>query len=141
MTPTRSTKAREAYFLRFAEAVRSEVKVPLVVTGGFRSGRAMADAIESGAVDLVGLARTLAIHPDFPNELTSRSDARQDLSPRHTGIKKLDEIGMVELTWYERQLHRMGRGKEPRPNEHPLYSAVAHSLKAGVNGFRTRRAR
>lgn len=32
-----STAAREAYFLPFAEKIRKAVKVPLMLTGGFRS--------------------------------------------------------------------------------------------------------
>lgn len=136
-----STKKREAYFLSFAETLRKSLKVPLVVTGGFRSGKAMAEAIDSGAVDFVGLARTLAIVPDFPNDLLRDEHARVDITPRNTGIKALDKLGMLELTWYERQLHRMGRGKEPRPDESPLLSAAKHTLTSGFQAFRTRRAR
>src|SRR5205085_3252491 len=54
-----STRAREAYFLEFAEKARASVKVPLMLTGGFRTLNGMAQAISSGAVDLVGLARPL----------------------------------------------------------------------------------
>lgn len=35
-----STRRREAYFLEFAETVRAAVKVPLAVTGGFRTAKA-----------------------------------------------------------------------------------------------------
>jgi 2,4-dienoyl-CoA reductase-like NADH-dependent reductase (Old Yellow Enzyme family) len=40
------------------------VNTPLAVTGGFRSLRSMADAITGGAVDFVGIARSLAIEPE-----------------------------------------------------------------------------
>ena len=136
-----STRAREAYFLEFAERLRKELDAPLIVTGGFRSGAAMAEAVDSGAVDLVGLARTLAIDPDFPGRLTTEGDVRVDITPRKTGIKPIDKLGMLELTWYERQLHRMARGKEPQPDANPLLSAVAHSFTHGFRAFRTRRAR
>ena len=40
-----STRAREAYFLTYAQTIRAELgQVPLMVTGGFRSRRAMNDA-------------------------------------------------------------------------------------------------
>ena len=136
-----STKRREAYFLSFAQTLRAQLDTPLALTGGFRSGAAMADAIQSGAVDFVGLARTLAIDPDFPNRLLDEGDVRVEVPSRKTGIGPIDKLGMLELTWYERQLHRMGQGKEPRPNENPLYAAVAHSLTHGLKAFRTRRAR
>lgn len=141
MMPKKSTRQREAYFLSFCEAVRERLDAPLAVTGGFRSGSAMAEAIQSGAVDFVGLARTLAVRPSFPDELLTQGDIRCDLEQRTTGIPLLDRLGMVELVWYERQLHRIGSGKEPRPHEYPLYSLVAHLSKHGINAVRTRRAR
>ena len=136
-----STKAREAYFLEFAEKVRAELDAPLAVTGGFRSGAAMADAITSGAVDFVGLARALAVHPDFPNELLTRGDASIALARRTTGMKALDRMGMVELTWYARQLHYMAAGKEPVPDRHPLRALAEQLMTAGPKAFRPRRGR
>ncbi len=62
-----STKSREAYFLTFAEAVRERSKLPLMVTGGFRTKQGMDDALASGATDLIGIARPLCVHPDMPN--------------------------------------------------------------------------
>ena len=136
-----STKSREAYFIAFAEKVRAELDTPLAVTGGFRSGAAMADAITSGAVDLVGLARPLAVHPDFPQELLTRSDASISLDRRTTGMKTLDRMGMVELTWYARQLHYMAAGKEPVPDRHPLRALAEQLMTAGTKAFRPRRGR
>src|SRR5699024_3742714 len=51
-----STRAREAYFLDYAETVRElAAGIPLAVTGGFRTRAGMAGAVESGACDIVGL--------------------------------------------------------------------------------------
>ena len=136
-----STHAREAYFLAFAEKVRAQIDAPLAVTGGFRTGAAMADAITSGAVDFVGLARSLAVHPDFPRELLTRGDASIDLTPRTTGMKTIDRMGMVELTWYARQLHYMAAGKEPVPDRHPLRALAEQLMTAGPKAFRPRRGR
>lgn len=66
-----STKSREAYFLTFAEAVRERSKLPLMVTGGFRTKTGMEDALASGATDLIGIARPLCVHPDMPNAFLS----------------------------------------------------------------------
>lgn len=142
MSTKRSTQEREAYFLAFAEQLRSKLRTPLVVTGGFRSGGAMAAAIDSGAVDMVGLARPLAVRPDFPNDLLARGDISMETPPRKTGIGAIDRLGMMELAWYERQLHRMGAGKEPKENENVLWSMIAYMTSHGPAGFlRTRRAR
>ena len=137
----KSTQEREAYFLAFAERIRDQIDVPLVVTGGFRSDTAMAEALESGAIDLVGIARPTAIDPDFPNKLLNEPGTRIEVPRRLTGIGFFDKMGMFELTWYERQMHRMGAGKEPKPRENPLLAAIAHSFSMGFGIFKTRRAR
>ncbi|HEY8208082.1 MAG TPA: NADH:flavin oxidoreductase/NADH oxidase family protein, partial [Myxococcaceae bacterium] len=61
-----STRHREAYFVDFAERARTRTPLPLMVTGGFRTAAGMADAVSSRAVDVVGLARPMALEPDLP---------------------------------------------------------------------------
>jgi len=66
-----STKAREAYFLEYAAAIRQVARMPLMVTGGFRSRAAMEAALERDC-DVVGLGRPLCWQPDFPRRLLAR---------------------------------------------------------------------
>ena len=54
------------YFLDFARRARTVTDVPLMLTGGFKTRREAADAVASGATDLVGLARTMVLDPDVP---------------------------------------------------------------------------
>ena len=54
------------YYLSFARRARAVTDTPLMLTGGFKTRRAAAAAIGSGAVDLVGLARALVLDPDLP---------------------------------------------------------------------------
>ncbi|MCP4805785.1 MAG: NADH:flavin oxidoreductase/NADH oxidase family protein [Proteobacteria bacterium] len=137
----KSTVEREAYFLEFAEKLRSSLQVPLCVTGGFRSGAAMAAAIDSGAVDMVGIARTVAVDPDFPNRLLNDGDVRVEIVPRKTGIGPIDAIGILDLIWYERQIKRMSEGRDPIPDEHPIWTALGVLKTHGFDAFRSRRAR
>ena len=128
-----STKQREAYFLAFAEKARATVKAPLVVTGGFRSPQGMAEAITSGAVDFVGLARALAIEPDVPQRLLSGQAPREQVKPLKTGIGFIDKMGLMEITWYTGQLKRIGRGEAPKPNESPLWVFIKYiAAQAGL---------
>lgn len=136
-----STRRREAYFLEFAEKARAAVKTPLVVTGGFRSAQGMADAISEGSVDFVGLARSLAIEPDLPNRLLAGQEPRYQVRPISTGIKMVDKMAMMEVVWYTRQLNRIGKGKEPRPNESGFWSLLATLAGTGWGTFQTRRLR
>ncbi|MBP8262094.1 MAG: NADH:flavin oxidoreductase/NADH oxidase family protein [Pseudomonas sp.] len=136
-----STLAREAYFLEFAEKVRATVQVPLMVTGGFRSLRGMATALDSGALDLVGLARGLAIEPDLPRRLLAGHDPLHQVRPIRTGIKAIDRMALMEVVWYSRQLRRLAKGGAPKPNESGLWSFCANLLHNGVGTWKTRRLR
>jgi len=134
-----STRRREAYFLEYAEKVRARTRVPLVVTGGFRSGAAMGAALRSGATDMIGMARPLAVVPDFPNQLLGNPEAQITLPRPSTGMKLVDRLAMLDVTWYEAQLDRLGRGDAPR-KDLSAWSAMALMMRrAGVYAFRPRR--
>lgn len=64
-----STRAREAYFVDFAEAMRREVTIPLMVTGGLRRLDAMDELLKSGCGDMVGIGRPMCVVTDAPNQL------------------------------------------------------------------------
>ena len=66
-----STIAREGYFLDYAAAIKSALTIPLMVTGGFRSGAVMKAAIAEKKTDLIGLGRPFIVDPGFPAKLLS----------------------------------------------------------------------
>ena len=136
-----STRAREAYFIEFAEKVRAASRVPLMVTGGFRSLDGMGQAIESGALDFVGLARTLALEPDLPRRLLAGEEPRYPVKPITTGIGFIDRAALMEVSWYTRQLRRIGRGHAPKPNESALGALACLMVESGWSTFRTQRLR
>lgn len=133
-----TTLQREAYFLEFAEKARKATSTPLVVTGGFRSPKGMEEALASGAVDFVGIARLLAIEPDAPKRLLAGQPSRYQVKPISTGIKMVDDAAMMEVMWYGRQLRRLGNGKNPKPKEAGLKSLLMTSLEGGWGTLRTR---
>jgi 2,4-dienoyl-CoA reductase-like NADH-dependent reductase (Old Yellow Enzyme family) len=139
-----STRQREAYFLDFAEKARAAVKTPLAVTGGFRSPEGMAQAIQSGAVDMVGLARILAIEPDAPQRLLAGKAALHQVKPITTGIQAIDKLGLLEVSWYTGQLKRIGRGQATKPKESGLWVFAKQAwsmLRAGKKKGRPSRLR
>jgi 2,4-dienoyl-CoA reductase-like NADH-dependent reductase (Old Yellow Enzyme family) len=104
-----STRAREAYFLDYAAAIRAVARMPLMVTGGFRSRAGMEEALTptsstlsragtgeggrrpgegggtpgEGVCDVIGLGRPLVWQPDFPRRLLARATDRvEDLDGR-----------------------------------------------------------
>lgn len=136
-----STAIREAYFLEFAEKVRSTVDVPLMVTGGFRTAAGMNAALESGALDIVGIARLMAIDPDAPTALLSGRESTQRVRPISTGITAVDRMGIMEVLWYTRQLKRIARGGNPRPKESGLWAFLSSVINSGWGTYRTKRLR
>jgi 2,4-dienoyl-CoA reductase-like NADH-dependent reductase (Old Yellow Enzyme family) len=120
-----STRAREAYFFDYAVAARRVAKMPLMVTGGFRSATGMSEALCDGDVDLVGLGRPLCIDPDFPKKILTGAlsiapdvESRIRIGPGVFGpnspfsvIKAIN--GFARIGWYYEQIYRLADGEEP----------------------------
>lgn len=131
-----STRRREAYFLEYCEEVRKKTKSPLMLTGGFRTKKGMDEALASGACDMIGLARSLAINPEFSNELLSGKNVQSAVKPLTTGLKFLDKIFPLEIIWYTEQLHLMGQGQNPNLKRSALGAAMSMMYKIGKNGIK-----
>ncbi len=137
-----STRSREAYFLDFADKVRGRIpQTPLMVTGGFRSAAGMNAALASGSLDLCGIARLLAIEPNVSQRLLQGQNPRQTVRPIKTGIGMVDRMAIMEVTWYTRQLRRIGRGQEPRPSESGLKVFLLSLVETATGMRQTRRLR
>ena len=136
-----STQKREAYFLDYCVAVRKFVKTPLMLTGGFRTSEVMNDAIGSGACDMIGLARSIAVNPEFPNELLTGKSVESSVKQLTTGLKFLDNIVPLEIVWYAEQLKLMSRGENPQPNMSALKAALGTILNIGMQGLKKVRAK
>eukprot|EP00008_Paramoeba_atlantica_P004605 CAMPEP_0201488096 /NCGR_PEP_ID=MMETSP0151_2-20130828/16859_1 /ASSEMBLY_ACC=CAM_ASM_000257 /TAXON_ID=200890 /ORGANISM="Paramoeba atlantica, Strain 621/1 / CCAP 1560/9" /LENGTH=451 /DNA_ID=CAMNT_0047873315 /DNA_START=66 /DNA_END=1421 /DNA_ORIENTATION=- len=124
----KSTLEREAFFIDFATKVRKLTKTPLMLTGGFRSLRAMRQAVEDGVVDVIGLARPFCLFPEFPKQflLNPEEEERKKggggematlaLPTISVGIKSVN-TGLENL-WYQSQMHLIGcEGKDPDPHQ------------------------
>jgi len=107
-----STRSREAYFQEYAEKVRKVTAMPLMVTGGFRTAKGMAEAVSGGAVDVVGLARPLCVEPDLCARMLDGSAQEAMRIDVETGIKIFDD--MLQSFWHNHQMKRMSRGLDPR---------------------------
>ncbi len=104
-----STKQREAYFMDFSRKVRSISKLPLLITGGFRSYDFCNQVLEDDELDLIGMARPFITNiRDIPGFLDNKIDKLENLVLR-TGIKSMDTAG--EGGFYARQVIRLSEGK------------------------------
>jgi len=82
------SQAREAFFLDFAAAIRSQFPdVPLIVTGGFRTRTGMEVAVASGACDMVGIGRPAVLNPLLPHTIVFNPEVKDEDAKLY--VKKL----------------------------------------------------
>jgi 2,4-dienoyl-CoA reductase-like NADH-dependent reductase (Old Yellow Enzyme family) len=112
------SRAREPYFLQYGQRFARELTVPVMLSGGFRTRTAMIDAVQSGAVDVIGLARPIAVEPDFPRRLLDGTTEVSLAKPQKVGNKNIDDL--LSGAWYQEQIARLGRGKPTLPSRKPV---------------------
>ncbi len=142
LTAKESTKKREAFFLDYAEKARAVSQVPLIITGGFRSESAMNEALQSGHLDFIGIARPFALMPDLPDKIRQGTYQTITTNRIKTGVAAVDnKIGAVlEMDWYMAQMALIGQGKQPNPNMSPwkvLLKTLWENGKAGLSTGRS----
>jgi 2,4-dienoyl-CoA reductase-like NADH-dependent reductase (Old Yellow Enzyme family) len=151
-----STRAREAYFLDYATRIRAVARMPLMVTGGFRTRAGMEAALAAGDCDVIGLARPLCVDPQVPRRLLAGEVAEavameKSLVLRERGLwspssplllpRLLNVLGAQG--WYYRQIFRLADGLEPDRPRGMLRSVVGHfadELRTARRMHRARRA-
>ncbi len=134
-----STREREGYFLDFVARAREHLRVPLCVTGGFRTPAGMERAIAEGAA-MVGLARALCIQPELPAAVLAGEDVQSLVRRLTTGFRGIDRVATLDVLWYETQLARMAAGRDPDPDLGEWRSLLSTLSRAGLQAFRMRRA-
>ncbi|MEE4301675.1 MAG: NADH:flavin oxidoreductase/NADH oxidase family protein [Pseudomonadales bacterium] len=120
-----STRRREAYFFAYALDLREVTRVPLMVTGGFRTRAGMDEALAEDACDLIGLGRPLCFAPEAPRQLLEgtrvelpRLEDRLRLGPGPLGPHSRFDVLKAANAWGAQgsfclQILRMGAGRDP----------------------------
>jgi hypothetical protein len=105
--------------------LREHLKIPLMVTGGFRTASAMGRAVEEDNIDMVGLGRPFCVDTEvatrlLSGEITTINDmsdstriGRGLLSPTSPISFLRDLNAWGELGWYYEQIYRLADGKDP----------------------------
>ena len=121
-----STRAREAYFVDFAQAMQEKVTVPLMVTGGFRRRDVMEQVVAEGSADLIGLGRPMCVMTDAPKRLLEGLDElpryENELSLLPPWLSFLNSINTIKTMatfgvqyWFYAQLDELGIAGKPDP--------------------------
>ena len=136
-----STRKREAYFLEYAENIKKVAKMPVMVTGGFRTLEGMESALKNNQTDVIGLARPFCLNPNFPNEminkiLSSLEDVESKLilgngfwgpTSSSKSIQALNN--QCQAGWYYHQIEQLAQGKPSDENFSPRKALFAHFRK------------
>jgi len=118
---------RGPYFLEFAKRAAAVTTKPLMLTGGFKTRAQAEDAVASGAVDIVGLARALVLEPSLP-ALWKADQKPEPVFPRFSDAP---EGGIT--AWYTMRLTEISEDKET-----PSFGDLAQAIREYEARDRTR---
>ena len=148
-----ATRAREAYFLTYAHAIRAAVPgVPLMVSGGFRTPAVMGEVVRAGEANVLGIARPFCVEPEFPARLLAGSTGPLPSPERririgrgwagpHSPSADLRAYNAQAATaWFYRQIERLGAGEEPEVRPGPGILVLLRYLWREARRARRRRA-
>ncbi len=131
-----STKMREAYFLEYTKKIKETIKCPLMVTGGFRTRAFIEEVLRNNEVDIVGMARPLAVNPNLFKSILRGEDFKNQIHPLSSGFKILDTMFPLEIIWYTHQIHRMGKNRWPDAKTSVYGPILKTAFNAGFAGLR-----
>ena len=136
----RSTRAREAYFMAYAEQVIAASRTPVMVTGGFRTRAAMDEALTAG-VAMIGIGRPLCVEPDAPGrllagDLEALPTFERELRLGSGWLGPASPIpliraanGLAAMAFFYRNILRLGAGRTPRRSMWLPGALIAHQLQ------------
>ena len=131
-----SSIAREGYFLEFAKRVRAQTKLPIMVTGGFRSLAFCEQVLVNGELDMIGFARPFLLDDNFPQPFFTEAAAEIREPELTTRVKPLQ--GMEEAGWYDYQIERLGRGQGLDLDYQPLPAVLRLTKNEFLKGIRNK---
>ena len=159
-----STRIREAYFTEFAEKVQAmQSKVPIQLSGGlfsprryirfrlmvslgFRSRNGMADAIDSGVCQLIGLGRTAVLDPDIPRAVLLNPAVPDEAAFAQSHIVRgqwfanmvpVKVVGAgLAIQFFYYNMRRLGNGLKSSPNASipfVIFESVLETFRSGLS--------
>lgn len=118
-----SASSSGPYFIEFTKRAKELTSIPIVATGGFKTRDHARDAIESGCVDSVGIARALVLNPSLANtwlgEDGNDSEFPEFEAPPRGGI----------TAWYSMRLTALGEDSESQFDLTPAAAIEAYEVR------------
>jgi 2,4-dienoyl-CoA reductase-like NADH-dependent reductase (Old Yellow Enzyme family) len=104
-------RSNEVFFLDYAEKARALVDMPMMVTGGFRTRAIMEESIESGWLDVVGMARPFTNNTRVAQQLLDGEIDRASDPPPILGLSRLKGVGAAGMSVV--QMAAIANGRDP----------------------------
>ncbi len=96
------------YFVDFARRAREVTRIPVMLTGGIKKRGEAIDAVATGAADMVGLARAMALDPGLADAWLSEAGG----DPGFPSFEGTVPGGVT--AWYTMRLTAIGEDRENR---------------------------
>ncbi len=112
------------YFADFGRRAGERTSAAVMVTGGVKTRAQAAELVSSGAADVVGLARTMALDPDLPSRWLT-ADGGDPEFPRFS-----ETVPGGITAWYTARLASLGAGDEARPELSPTQALASFDQRA-----------
>jgi 2,4-dienoyl-CoA reductase-like NADH-dependent reductase (Old Yellow Enzyme family) len=128
-----STRQREAYFMDFAAKIREHTRLPLMITGGFRSHQFCEEVLRKNELEMIGFARPFLVDATFPKNFVQDPEARVADATFDFKIKKLKD--MAEAGFYDYQIHRLAAEKELVPDYNPYLGVLRLTKNELMKGW------
>ncbi|WP_421553561.1 NADH:flavin oxidoreductase/NADH oxidase family protein [Pseudomonas yamanorum] len=119
------TLAREAYFIEMASDLANVASMPVMVTGGIRRLPIVQQVLDSG-IAMAGIATALTLEPHLIKQWRAGRDLNPQLPPIRWKRKPLASLATMAVVRY--QLHRLSRGRQPKPGVAPLLALIKDQL-------------
>ena len=124
-----STLLREIYFIEFARLINEAAKMPLMVTGGVTRRETAETALDSGAVEIVGIARAFGFNPHLPKDWQAGENLEVVMNLSNSKNKTFRVLSGMGMT--KANLYAMGNGKSPKMKMSPLMAVIKGQIKQG----------
>ena len=128
-----STKQREAYFLEFAKRIREISKIPIMVTGGFRTSSFCNEALTNGDIDIVGMGRPFLTDVEKITSLLKGEELQLNSQKIRSVVSSINDS--AEGGFYARQVLQLAKQGKVKKSMNPLACAmflIYHEFTKGL---------
>lgn len=124
-------RSNEVFFLDYAEKARALVDIPVMLTGGFRTRAIMEESIESGWLDVVGMARPFTNNTRVAQQLLDGELGKATDPPPIFGLSRLKGAGAAAMSIV--QMAAIANGRDPTARfsgPRALFAVAKHELSS-----------